>query len=72
MLIFHHEPENASANPAAKAVKRLALGIDVKRRRFFLMEWTERLEISASPFHREIRADYLDNVVGGRDLLYGF
>ena len=53
-------------------MKRLPLWINVKRRRFFLVEWTERLEISAGPFHREIRADHLDDVVGGRDLLYGF
>ena len=72
MFIFHHEPENASADPAAKAMKRLPLWINVKRRRFFLVEWTERLEISAGPFHREIRADHLDDVVGGCDLLYGF
>ena len=53
-------------------MKRLPLWINVKRRRFFLVEWTERLEISAGPLHREIRADHLDDVVGGRDLLYGF
>jgi hypothetical protein len=53
-------------------MKRLALRIDVKRRRFFLMERTERSEISAGPLQRKIRADHLDDVVGGRDLLYGF
>lgn len=53
-------------------MKRLALRIDVKRRRLFLMERTERLEICARPFQRKIRADHLDDVVGPRDLLYGF
>src|SRR5256885_8993048 len=71
MLIFHHEPKDASADSAAKAMKRLALWINVKRRRFFLVKWTERLEISAGPFQRQIRADHLDDVVAGRDLLYG-
>jgi hypothetical protein len=71
MLVFHHEPENASADPAAKAMKRLALRIDMKRRRFFLMKRTERLEICAGPFQWKIRPDHLDDVVGGRDLLYG-
>src|ERR1700737_3394929 len=72
MFVFHHEPENASADSAAKAMKRLTLRTDVKRRRFFLVKRTERLEISAGPFQRKIRADHLDDVVGGRDLLYGF
>ncbi len=72
MLVFHHEPENASPDAAAEAMKCLALRIDVKRRRFLLMKWTERLEICAGPFQRKIRADHLDDVVGGGDLLYGF
>ena len=72
VLVFHHEPENAPADPTTKAVKCLALRVDVKRRRFFLMEWTERLEICAGPFQRKIRADHFDDVVSGRDLLYGF
>jgi hypothetical protein len=53
-------------------MKRLALRIDVKRRRFFLMKRTERLKICAGPFQRKIRANHLDDVVGARDLLYGF
>ena len=36
------------------------------------MERAERLEIRAGPFQRKIRADHLDDVVTGRDLLYGF
>jgi hypothetical protein len=72
MFVFHHEPENASTDPTAEAMKRLALRIDVKRRRFFLMKRAEGLKICAGPFQGEIGADHLDNVVGGRDLLYGF
>ncbi len=72
VLVFHHEPENAPADAAAEAMKCLALRIDVKRRRFFLMERTERLEIRAGPFQWKIRADHLDDVVTGGDLLYGF
>ena len=72
MFVFHHESENASADSAAKAMKRLALRIDVKRRRFFLMKRTECLEICAGPFQRKIRADHLGDVVAGRHLLYGF
>ena len=44
MLVIHHETENASAGAAAEAVKSLALRTDGKRRRFFLMKRTERLE----------------------------
>ena len=72
MLVFHHEPENASPDAAAEAMKCLTLRIDVKRRRFLLMKGTKRLEICAGPFQRKIRADHLDDVVGGGDLLYGF
>ena len=72
MFVFHHESEDASADSTAKAMKGLTLRIDMKRRRFFLMKWTERLEICAGPFQRKIRANHLDDVVGGRHLLYGF
>ena len=72
MLVFHHEPENAAPDAAAKAMKCLTLRIDVKRRRFLLMKGTKRLKICAGPFQRKIRADHLDDVVGGGDLLYGF
>ena len=53
-------------------MKRLTLRIDMKRRRFFLMKWTERLEICAGPFQWKIGADDFDDVIRGRDLLYGF
>src|SRR5205814_9252361 len=69
---FAQEPDNAPADHAAEAVKGLAVGVDVIRRRFFVMEWTERLESCAGAFQRKIRADRLDDVVGGGDLLYGF
>lgn len=69
MLVFHDETENASPNAAAEAVKGLTLRADVKRRRFFLMKWTERFEIRAGALQREIRADDFDNVIGGCDLL---
>src|SRR5437016_13139956 len=71
MFVFHHESEDASADSTAKAMKGLTLRIDMKRRRFFLMKRTERLEICAGPFQRKIRPDHLDDVVGGRNLLYG-
>jgi len=44
----------------------------MKRRSFFLMKWTECLEICAGSFQWKVRPDHLDNVVGCRDLLYGF
>ena len=72
MFVFHHEPENASADSTAKAMKRLTLRIDMKRGRFFLMKRAEGLEICAGPFQRKIGANHLDDVVGGRHLLYGF
>src|SRR5207248_720235 len=69
MLVFHHEPKNASPNAAAKAVKRLSLRADMEGWRFFLMKGTERFEIRAGPFQRKIRADHLHDVVGGGHLL---
>ena len=53
-------------------MKRLALGIDVERRSFFLMKGAERFEICAGPFQREVRPDHFDDVVRSRDLFYGF
>lgn len=50
-------------------MERLPLRTDVERWRFLLMKWTERFEIRPGALERKIRADYLDNVVRGRDLL---
>ena len=72
VLIFHHESEDASAHATAETVKRLALGADMKRRRFFLVKWTERLEICAGPFQWKIGADDFHDVIRGCDLLNGF
>jgi hypothetical protein len=69
MFILHDEPENASANATAKTVKRLALGTDMKGRRFFLMKWTERFEIRARALQREVSADDFNDIVGRRNLL---
>ena len=70
MLVFHHEPKNASAHAAPETVKRLALRTDMERRSFFLMKWAERFEICAGPFQWKIRTDHFDDVVRRRDLLY--
>ena len=72
VLVFHYEPENASAHPTAETVKRLPLRVDVKRRRLFLMKRAERLEIRAGSFHWKIRTDYLDDVVRRCDLFNCF
>jgi len=72
VLIFHDEPKNASADAAPETMECLALRADVKRRRFFLMKWTERLKICAGTSEWKIGTDHLHDVVGGRDLLYGF
>ena len=69
MLIIHQEAKGGSSHPTAETVKCLSLRTDGKRRRLFLMKWTERLEIGARPFERKIRTDHLDNVIRGRDLL---
>jgi len=72
VLVFHHEPKNASAHAAAETMKRLTLRADMERRRFFLMKGTERFEICAGPFKRKIRSDHLDDIVRRRNLLYCF
>jgi hypothetical protein len=72
MLVFHDEPKNATAYAAAKTMKRLALRAHVKRGRLFLMKRTKGFEICAGPFQGKIRTNHFDDVVGGRDLLYGF
>src|SRR5262249_7316711 len=50
VFVFHDEPKSASADTAAKTVKRLPLRTNVKRRRFFLMKRTEGLKIRSRPF----------------------
>ena len=72
MLVIHYETKNAPAHAAAKTMKCLPGWAHNERRRLFLMKWAERLEIYSGTFQRKIRADHLDDVVGGRDLLYGF
>src|SRR5438045_7732704 len=69
VLILHHEPEDAPADSAAKTVKCLPLRANGEGRCFFLMERTERFEIGAGTFQREVRANYLNNVVCRCDLL---
>ena len=72
VFVFHDETKNASADAAPETMECLALRADVKRRRFFLMKWTERLKICAGTSEWKIGTDHLHDVVGGRDLLYGF
>ena len=69
VLVIHDEAENASADAAAEAVKRLPLRTDRERRRLLLMKRAERLEIRARALERKIRADHLHDVVRGGDLL---
>ena len=69
MLVIHHEPEEAPACAAAKAMERLPARAHDERRRFLLMKWAERLEIRSRAFERKIGADYFDDVVCGGDLL---
>jgi len=72
VLIIHDEAENASPHPAAETVKRLPLRVYVERRGLFLVKRTERLKVHTGAPEREIRANHVNDVVGGRDLLYGF
>ena len=69
VLVLHHESKNASPNAAAETMKRLSLRVDVKRRRFLLMKWTECLKIRPRALQWKIGADHFDDVVGGGNLL---
>src|SRR5205085_4750099 len=69
VLIFHNEPENASADAAAETMKRLTLRAHVKRGRFLLMERAERLEIGARAFERKVGTNHFDNIISRGDLL---
>src|ERR1700719_3505788 len=71
VLIFHDEPKNAPAHPAAETMKRLPLWADVKRRRFFLMKWAKRPEVRTRAFEWKIRADHLNDIIRCGDLLNG-
>ena len=72
MLVIHDEPKNAPARATAEAVKGLPARADRERGRFLLMKWAERLEICAGAFERKIRADHVDDVIRGSDLLDRF
>lgn len=72
VFVLHHESKNTSPDAASKTVKRLTLRADMERRSLFLMKWAERFEIRAGPFQWKISPDHFDDVVRGRDLLYGF
>src|SRR3712207_7840973 len=53
----HYEPEDAPADTAAEAVKRLPLRADVKRRALLLVERTERLKTRARPLEWKVRSE---------------
>ena len=68
VFVIHHEPENAPADPAAEAVKRLSHRVDVKRGRLLLVKRTEGAEIGPGPLEREIGADHFHDVIRSSDL----
>ena len=69
MLVIHYEAKNTPADAAAEAVKGLPRRVDVERRRLLLMKRTERAKVRAGTLEGKIGADYLHDVVRGRDLL---
>src|SRR5438093_6292699 len=69
MLISHHEPENAPARAAPKAMERLPARAHHERRRFLLMKRAKRLKIRSRAFQWKIRTNYFDDIVRGGDLL---
>src|SRR3954453_5099590 len=72
MLVVHHEAEDASANAAAEAVKRLPVRIHMKRRRLLLVKRAEGLEVGPGAPERKVTPNDVHDVVGRSDLLYGF
>jgi len=68
MLVIHHETEDAPADAAAEAVKRLSLRTHRERRGLLLMKRTKRLESGAGAPEWKIRSDHFDDVIRRRDL----
>src|SRR6185369_2267128 len=52
-----------------ETVKDLAMGIDVEAGGFLPVEWAKRDEVCPGPLERYGRADDIDDVAGGADLL---
>ncbi len=72
MLVVHDEPKNAPARATTEAVKGLPARADHERGRFLLMKWAERLKICTRAFERKIRANHVDNIIRGSNLLDRF
>jgi len=68
VLVIHNKAKHSPADATAEAVKRLPLRADMKGRGLFLMERTERLEISAGALERKIRTNHLNDIIRCGDL----
>lgn len=63
-LVFHHKGKRIAAFAAAEAFERLALGIDVKGGRFFVVKRAISLEGGASTLDGDIGADEVHDIGG--------
>lgn len=58
--------------PTTKAMIRLRVRRDVKRRRLLVMEWTIRLKLRTRPLDLNIRTDQSDQIGGFEDFFDAF
>ncbi len=63
-FVFHHKGKRIAAFATAEAFERLALRIDVKRRRFFVVKRAICLEGGASTLDGDIGADEVHDIGG--------
>lgn len=63
-FVFHHKGKRIAAFATAEAFERLALRIDVKRRRFFVVKRAICLKGGASTLDGDIGADEVHDVGG--------
>src|SRR4051812_17017736 len=66
---IHDELEDAAAFIAAETTENLPVWIDVEAGRFFFVKRAKGDKVCAGSFERQIGANYIDDVVGGADLL---
>jgi hypothetical protein len=66
---FLHETKDIAAFMTSKAVKNLALRMNIEAGGLLFVEWAESDEVRPRPLEREIGTDDFDDVTGGTDLV---
>ena len=62
VMKFHHKGKDVAMLAAAETVVKLPLGVDRKRRGFFIVKRTPAGKARAGPFQLDVLANHLDDV----------